>query len=417
MRPLVVLAVLAVGLALSGSQAGEAKKVRLNPQIAALGDGGSVRLKTNEPSPLGRGYCARMPYDPARKIGLVYGACHNPRSIAQNDVWSFDASTATWTELVKSDPRKMKLKLNEFGVAIPVKGDPRPPGVGHTYSVICFDMGLGKLVSLRGGTPRWLGCYTKQKAKVIAQAKENGATDEIIKNARRCLPWLFDPKTRKWTLACPEGGDTPSHTRADACAYDPKHKRVLYWKADGDTVNRRGGVYAYDGAKNTWKFSPTKGGPPPGIEPLACWDSVNERVLYFFGSYTKIRQAKSFDYASLTWTNLEAKNWPKLAKPHPKRGPYRAFSANQACLAFDSLNGIALMFARTGASGVLVYPFDVRKSAFLPDQKIKWHVRGAFKCYYDPDQNAVVLNGGGDLGRSQTWAYRYKRAGKKEAKR
>ena len=104
------------------------------------------------------------------------------------------------------------------------------------------------------------------------------------------------------------------------------------------------------------------------------------------------------------------KNWPKLEKPHPKRGPCRPFSSNGACLAFDTANGVALVFARLGKAGVGVYPFDVRGNKFLAEQKVAWDTRGALKCYYDPDQNAVILNGGRDLRRSETWAYRYKRA-------
>jgi len=414
MRTGVSTLLLAAAASLAVARAGEAakpketKRVPLNPQIAGLGDGGSVRLRTSEPTPTGRGFCQRMPYDPVNRVGLLYGACHNPRSIQQNDVWSFDASTATWTELVKSDPRKMKLKFNKFGVRIPAEGPPRPPSVGHTYGVICFDTGAGKMISLRGGTPGWLRAWPKTRAKAIAKARAAGASEETIRNARRCLPWMFDVKTRSWKLACPPEGDTPNHTRAETCVYDPKHKLTLYWSVDV-ICQRKGGVFAYDSEKNRWKFSATRGGPASGIESLGCWDPVNERVLYFSGGYTKTRQVKSFDYPTLTWTDLGVKNWPKLEKPHPKRGPYRAFSSNGACLAFDTANEVALIFARLSKE-VLVYPFDVRKKEFLAEQKIPWTSKGSIKCYYEPDQNAVILMGGGDLQKTQTWAYRYKRA-------
>jgi len=407
-----------LSLALTGSQieaadAGEENKVQRNPQIAALGDGEAVRLKTNEPVPTGRGYCARMPYDPVHKVGLVYGACHNPRPhrVVQNGVWSFDAATGTWTELVKTDPTGMKMKRTEFGVVIPAEGPPRPPGVGHTYNVISFDTHANRMVSLRGGTPGWLKAWPKYKQKAIDKARAAGVSDETIKNARRCLPWLFDVEERTWHLACPPEGDTPNHTRAEACVYDPKHKRTLYWSVDV-IAQRKGGVFAYDSQTNRWTFSKTRGGPASGIEPLACWDTLNERVLYFAGSYTKTRQVKTFDYATLTWTDLGVTNWPKLPKPHPKRGPYRVFCSGNACLAFDTKNNVALIFEQRSAAGVQVYPFDVRANKFLPEQSIPWGDRGQIKCYYDPDQNAVILNGGRDMGKSQTWAYRYRRIGK-----
>jgi Galactose oxidase, central domain len=406
-----ILSLALLGLVVAASVLSAEKKPRVNPQIAGLGEGQSVRLKTSSPAPAGRGFCARMPYDPARKVGLVYGACHNPGRIAQNDVWSFDASTATWTELIKTDPRKQPMKLNKFGVSIPVKGDPRPAGVGHTYNVICFDSHASKLVSLRGGTPRWLGSWAKYRPRAVSKAKAAGVSDEQIKSARRCLPWLFDVGKRKWELAAPETGDTPNHTRAEACVYDPKHKKTLYWSVDV-IAQRKGGVFAYDAETNVWKFSATKGGPASGIEPLACWDSVNQRVLYFSGSYTKTRQVKSFDYATLTWTDLKAKGWPKLAKAHPKRGPYVGFASGGSSLAFDSHNGVALFF-RAEKGKVSVHPYNTKTNAFEKAGEIKWNVRGHIKSYFDPDQNAVIINGGGDLGKSQTWAYRYKRAGKK----
>ena len=102
------------GFAAEGPAAQDATNTgRLNPQIAALGDGQSVQLKTSEPTAPGRGYSARMPYDPVNKVGLVYGSCHNPGSIAQNDVWMFDAATATWAELVKTDPRSQALRYKK----------------------------------------------------------------------------------------------------------------------------------------------------------------------------------------------------------------------------------------------------------------------------------------------------------------
>lgn len=394
MRPIMLSggAFLAVVTAVAGEPA------KLNPQIAALGDGESVQLKTSEPTPLGRGYCARMPYDPVSKVGLLYGACHNPGSIAQNDVWIFDAATATWTELVKTDPRSPDLRYTETGVQVPKDGPPRPPGVGHTYNVICFDEGLGKMVSLRGGTPPWMGGWPKKEEveKMQAAAKEGGVD---LAKARLSLPWLFDAKTKSWTLAAPETGDTPKHTRAEACCYDPKHKRVLYWSVDPDVANRKGGVYAYDGASNRWTFAATKGGPAPGIENLCCWDSVNERVLYFAGNYTQEKAVKAFDYPSLTWTNLPSAGWPEGLK----------FGSGGATLSFDALNGIGLIFVAAG-DGVRVLPYDVREGRFRPEQKMPWRVGGHLMSYYDPDQNAVILMGGGDLGKTQTWAYRYRKA-------
>ncbi len=411
----IAITILLCAATLGSARAAEAHaagKPAPNPQIAALGDGQAVQLRTNEPTPLGRGFCQRMPYDPRHKVGLVYGSCHNPGSIAQNDVWSFDAATATWTELVKTDPRKQALKLNEFGVSIPVEGPPRPPSVGHTYGVICFDTDANRMISLRGGTPDWLLAWPGKEAAALEKARADGVGEDAIKNARRCLPWTFDVEKRSWELACPPEGDTPNHTRAETCVYDPKNKRTLYWSVDV-IVQRKGGVFAYDAGKNVWKFSPTKGTPASGIESLGCWDPVNERVLYFSGNYTDTRQVKAFDYGTLTWTDLEVKNWPKLETPHPKRGPFRAFSSNNACLAFDTASGVALVFARE-AGAVRVYPFDVRTNAFLPEGGIPWESRGAIKCYYDPDQNAVILNGGGDLQKTQTWAYRYKRVEEKK---
>jgi hypothetical protein len=399
-------AVLSAGLvlALGGVCSGEepaAGKSAPNPQIVVLGDGASVQLKTSEPTPLGRGYCARMPYDPGNKVGLVYGSCHNPGGIAQNDVWMFDAATATWTELVKTDPRNPELRHNAIGVQVPKDGPPRPPGVGHTYNVICFDEGLGKMVSLRGGTPPWLSGWPKKEEieRMQAAAKADGAD---LAKARRGLPWLFDVKTKAWTLAAPENGDTPGHTRAEACCYDPKHQRVLYWSVDGDVANRKGGVYAYDGARNLWEFKPTKGGPAPGIENLCCWDSANGRVLYFAGNYTGERVVRAFDYGTLTWTDLPAKGWPEGLK----------FGSGGGTLSFDALNGVALVFASAG-DRVRVLAYDVREGGFGPEQKMDWPLKGHLMSYYDPDQNAVILMGGGDLGKTQTWAYRYKRAGNK----
>jgi hypothetical protein len=258
------------------------------------------------------------------------------------------------------------------------------------------------MVSLRGGTPPWLSGWPKKEdvEKMQAAAKADGAD---LAKVRRGLPWLFDVKTKTWTLAAPEGGDTPGHTRAEACCYDPKHKRVLYWSTDGDVANKKGGVYAYDSAKNAWEFKTTKGGPAPGIEQLACWDSVNGRVLYFAGSYTKERIVKAFDYPSLAWTDLPATGWPEGLN----------FCSGGGSLAFDTLNGVALVF-RQDSGKVLVHPYDVRSNTFEKAQALFAFKDGQLNSYYDPDQNAVILVAGGDLGKTQTWAYRYKKAEEKK---
>ena len=60
---------------------------------------------------------------------------------------------------------------------------------------------------------------------------------------------------------------------------------------------------------------------------------------------------------------------------------------------------------------MVVHPYNVRTNAFEPTQRTACTLkRGQLNSYYDPDQNAVVLLGGNDLGKTQTWAYRCKRA-------
>jgi len=413
---LVMGATLAIGGACSGEEPA-APKPAPNPQIAALGDGQAVKLKINGTPPTGRNYCVRMPYDPVNKVGILYGASHDPArwlKHLQNELLVFDASTATWTQLTPTDSLNLPTRLTEFGVVVPKEGMLRPPGVGHTYSLNCFDEQIGKFGSLRGGTPEWLRGWPKPQEveKMKADAKAGGLEDP--EKARRCLPWLFDVKTKAWSLACPAEGDTPCHARAEAACYDPKHKRVLYWSTDGDVANRKDGVYAYDGAANKWTFSVTKGGPAPGIEQLCCWDGVNERVLYFSGSYVnaKPRQAKSFDYPSLTWTDLNAGNWPDAPNSDPANKTKRVFCAFQDTLVFEPSAGVAIIFSSDGN----VHPYDVRTNAFLPAHKIEGITKGQLKGYYDPDQRAIILAGVNceDYRPMETWAYRYKRAEEKK---
>jgi hypothetical protein len=124
-------------------------------------------------------------------------------------------------------------------------------------------------------------------------------------------------------------------------------------------------------------------------------------VLYFAGNYTKERMIRAFDYPSLTWTDLGAKGWPEGL----------AFGSGGGTLSFDSFNGVALIFVSAG-DRVRILPYSVREGAFEQEQKMDWPLKGHLMSYYDPGQNAVILMGGGDLGKTQTWAYRYKQAEK-----
>jgi hypothetical protein len=57
---------------------------------------------------------------------------------------------------------------------------------------------------------------------------------------------------------------------------------------------------------------------------------------------------------------------------------------------------------------VWVHSYDVRSNAFEPATSFKGYAGGTPRSCYNPDQNAVIINGAGDLRPTKTRAYRYK---------
>jgi hypothetical protein len=194
-------------------------------------------------------------YDPAGHRMLIWSGQERTRQRAFfNDVWSFDLTTNTWTELQPPDP----IPLNRYG------------------TVAIYDPQARDLVTFAGFT-------------------DNGRFDDT---------WRFDLDGEMWTDVSPAQG--PHERCLHSASYDElNHRMIMY---GGQQIGALKDIWAFDLSANTWMELTPAEGPPGRSFPLHVYDELNHRVVIFGGNRMgALKQANdtwAFDLATNTWQEL-----------------------------------------------------------------------------------------------------------------
>jgi hypothetical protein len=181
------------------------------------------------------------------------------------------------------------------------------------------------------------------------------------------------------------------------------------------------GTWSFDPSVNNWIQKSVLGTPPPYSLAMASatFDNVHNK-MFLFGGRTGYGEGAvyyndlySYDVASNTWTKLN----PGGARPAARQ---------KAGFAFDSQNGIILLFGGINDSGIAVAPpaygdtwaYSIANNTWTQLNPPNFPPAATVfeRLSYDPVNNVflMVLNGTGGYANSswtaygvQTWAFRY----------
>ena len=238
-----------------------------------------------------------MVYDPSTGRIMLFGGHGN--EVIRNDLWAYDPSANTWTEL-------------------------HPTGDVPGYcEVMVYDSGAAKMIAIGSGGSRL---------------------------------WAYDSLGNAWTELHPTG-DPPSDRSGYAAAYDPRTARVILfggshteeWSEDNTepTHTNPVSVWAYDSALNTWtKLSPA-GDSPYGREDHAMvYHPGSGLILMFGGSWWDYNHMGEGEYPeNLMAYDPYANTWTKL--PHADRIP---FGRAGHSMVYDWKTGKVVMFGGSDAA-------------------------------------------------------------------
>ncbi len=217
------------------------------------------RSSDDRPSPR---FGHRMVYDPVNERVLLFGgAVWENRYTFFDDLWSYDPSTDTWTEV-------------ECG-----------PGPGGRFNHMMVYVPDRHQIFLFGGF---------------------GARDRVGDT------WLYDIEANEWTQLTPQ--DSPSPRSDAAIAYDEVNEVVIlhdgYCRDDSHPQD----TWIYDIVENNWVLMDPEESPKPQYGHHMIYDSLSRKVVMYGGHWSYAGTSQhgysdgvwTYDYISDTWTKVDS---------------------------------------------------------------------------------------------------------------
>ena len=351
-----------------------------------------------------------MVYDSAAGQVLLFGG--GTGSASYKDVWAYDLSADTWTEIDPSG-RVPSARLGPSMVYDPDSGwvilfggvdtregqavsetwvyDPgsAAPGVtgpaegqpsGRAYHSMVFDPISGKVVLFGGG--------------VYYPEDEVQGTDFDD-------TWAYDPRVNTWAELHP-AGDLPPARSGNTMVYDSRGGKVILF--GGATLDSGfNDTWAYDPEANTWTEFDLEGEVPSARDGHSmAYDSRDGEVILFGGwdGLAFLNDTWAYDPDANTWTELDP------------RGELPPARSNHA-MVYDSDGGQVLLHGGSAEDAQFndTWAYDPRANTWTElDPAGDMPSPRAFSAMvYDPTTGRAILFGGWDyedyLDVNDTWAY------------
>jgi hypothetical protein len=233
---------------------------------------------------------ATMFYDPINECMLLFGGAQSGATDYNrfNDLWKYDYSTDTWTE-----------------INISVK----PSG--------------------RFNTP---AAYDGENNQLIIYGGESTDSEPQM--------WAFSLEDYSWRRLYPTNMPSPGRCNTPL-VYDEKSKKIIMFGGMGYDGSFPSDTWVYDAAGNSWTRMAPNGSPHGRYGHALFYDPVNEAVLMFGGHWFEgsnegfCPDLWKYDYGSNSWTLLE-ENLPLSAQFWHS---YSASSLDGVCTIFGGTNG------------------------------------------------------------------------------
>ncbi|MDP3722303.1 MAG: kelch repeat-containing protein, partial [Candidatus Omnitrophota bacterium] len=205
-------------------------------------------------------------FDGATKKMYVFGGWNGTTRF--NDLWVYDATANTWTQLT-----------------------PTGPPSGRSDHTAVYDA-TAKKMYLFGGTT-------------------NGGSSGSLSDL-----WIYDVAAITWTQLSPTGGP-PGARGQHSAAFDSATKKMYIF--GGWNVTALNNLWVYDVAANTWTSLTPTGGPSVGrAGPTAVYDSTTKK-MHVFGGYDGTNALSDlwvYEATANTWTQLTPTGPPGVRWTH-----------------------------------------------------------------------------------------------------
>jgi N-acetylneuraminic acid mutarotase len=294
---------------------------------ANLRQGAWTNLEPAEPLPAAR--CAQaMAYEPLSRRLIMFGGT-NDATGDLDDIWAYDPTASTWSELKPSGPVPSARSVSTWVYVSNAKQLILCGGVneaGLLDDTWAYDPAAGTWTELKpsGTLPAaraWAAsAYDSDTGKLIMFGGGAGAFDANTITADFQLndTWAYDPVANSWTELKPSGA-IPSGRYASMMAYDPSSRKMILFGGMTPAA-RLNDTWAYNPATNTWtELSPVGATPSPRGGHAMAYEPVRGRMIMFGGgeSYTDmVNDTWAYDPAANSWVELTPMGklpWPRGA--------------------------------------------------------------------------------------------------------
>jgi hypothetical protein len=377
-------------------------------QIAALDSGQWLCLGPPAADPQhglarGRTWSSRMAYAPDVRAAFLYGEgvhgwFNEETRRYMDDLWAYDVQAHRWIAVYPgAHVDELSLKLDEHGFEVDATGQPIPVAqLGHGYEMVAYDTGRRKFLAMPCPADYW-------HAALGARRMTWFPGGEVAARPVDCSPWAYDVASGRWELQ-PAEGDFPDSSFGDVLVYLPQTKNC--WFRRGELV------WYYDFDARRWTRVEPAGPPPPfGIDPVAAFDPIRNRIWMGGGGYPESEGPHAlwaYDLATDAWVDPQPRGTPCLGD--------NRYGCQQAAMNYDTAADKLVLLVhrddRPEINGVYVYDpaanaWTEEPAAYPPELDVR---QEAWSSFYAPEVNAHFLHIAGDSqDNGVMWVYRQER--------
>ncbi len=270
------------------------------------------------PAPQAR-FNAAATYDPVAQRMILFGGRTSSGDL--NDVWAFDLSEETWTEITPGggpvpDPRSTHNAVYDADERRMLiwSGQKLQGGREFLNDVWAFDLEEHTWTPFDPPDPRpnvrygTAAIFDPRARSLVTFA---GFTDE----GRFDDTWAFDPDENSWTDISPPG-DRPLKRCLHHAVYDRRgHAMIMY---GGQSVGAQGDIWAFDLEEHSWTELTPADSPSGRWFAAAAYDPRNHRFLMFGGNRGEdagtTDEVWTFDLQTQAWALLKPDGGPPLKR-------------------------------------------------------------------------------------------------------
>jgi hypothetical protein len=280
-----------------------------------------------------------MAFDPHNSVAVIFGGFALSGGWHYlGDTWVYSYTENSWTSLTLSPSPSTRsnhamVYCNETNEII-LYGGQGPEDPTDTWSFNCDTQTWSQVVTATNpGVHHSLAMAYDSKENVVILF--GGFGDDGLE---RDDTWKFDCVTREWTELNPS--TAPLARYGHVMVYDESINQVVLTSGNTATQGHQHDTWTYNTTADTWtELAPT--GTPDRLKwPSMTYDSVNQKCILFGGQIGDTAVNRTWIYDAQL--NIWQRGYPDIAPG----------SRINTGLAFDSVNGVTILFGGVIIDGV-----------------------------------------------------------------